>query len=260
MNRLISALLVAFLLAGCSDAPDQTRSEATQEPGETVVDQGPDAVELTIDPVPQEINGLIWNVSGTVAEPATLSFGVSDYTALEVDVPAGPWEATVQLDLYGERPVEVVAIPGGDTKRSSGAAFTINALAPVTFQVDYGTANQDPVDDSFFVDIAHQAARPMYEERGGRHPDYVNVHDIMVQWEERFGHDVEYSYSESFDSFGVERIDGEGNSLDAGEPPWWCYQVNDEGYVDEGISIRKFAPGDVIAWDLGTCGGVMGGT
>jgi len=87
----------------------------------------------------------------------------------------------------------------------------------------------------------------------------VNVHDVMAAWEAQHDHAVAYSYSSSFNSFSVERIDGEGNPLSAGEPPWWCYQVNGE-YASQGISIQRFTSGDIIAWDLGTCGGVMGGS
>lgn len=244
-RAFLAVLLVA--LAGCSDAPPEPEPPADSTPVVTAVE--PDPVRLTVD-VPAPVEDQQLTLTGTVDRTVELEIGIGDATRASMTVGPGEWAIDVELDFYGEQPVDVIVNDDGTYVFQS---VPVNALAPAQVTLDFGATSSTPsTDDTVWVDMTRFASEPDYDAQGGRHPDMVTVHDVMVTWEAATGHDVEYSYSERYSAFSVERIDGEGNGLDAGEPPWWCFDLNGER-ADFGISLQPFTPGDRIDWDLGTC-------
>lgn len=247
MRAVLLVLLVA--LAGCSDAPDAA-PESPADSTPVVTPAGVDPLVFTVN-TPEPVEGLTWTATGTVDRAVTLDFAVSDGQANLFSVGPGEWTADVELDVHGFNTVAVTA--AADDGSFAELTLDVNALAPARLTLDFGSASSTPpTDDSFWVDMTTHASGPMYDDVGGRHPDMVTVHDVMVVWEAATGHSVDYSYSERYSAFNVERIDDEGNALSAGEPPWWCFDVNGER-ADFGISLQPFTPGDRIDWDLGTC-------
>ena len=165
-----------------------------------------------------------------------------------MDVTAGRWTITTQKLDYGQTPTKVRVEDG---VHSVVVNVTLVRLASVTIDVVY-TASVPPrasSSDTLWMDVDAFPSAPAYAGKPRPHPDFADVHDAMVWWETVTGNTVTYSYDEAFD-FGVDKINGAGNALDAGEPPYWGYKVNGST-ADKGITLMPIAPGDVITWELG---------
>lgn len=244
-SAVLLAVLVAF--AGCTDAPDSAPETITPTDPFTLPEP---AIELTVEEPEGGYPGT-WLAKGFVNGSVRLAmYSGFVHDTVGDDIAAdGAWEYPVQL-VSGW---QTVTLDAWNDNASLTMTFEVNGLAPAKITIDYGLSSTPTTVDDVWVDLDAPAAQPMYDERGAKHPEYINVHDAMVTWSEASGNVVEYSYNEGFGSFGVERINGEGNSLDAGEPPWWCYTVNGEHEGIQGISLQRFTPGDDIHWELGDC-------
>ncbi|HUR64658.1 MAG TPA: DUF4430 domain-containing protein [Candidatus Thermoplasmatota archaeon] len=203
---------------------------------------------LTLDaPAKVETKEGVAFVNGTTAPGAKLT--VRGGPGAPTVQPGGAWSYRIEPG-YGRTNLTFTADDGTATKQ---AAVTVVRLASATFAATYTMAIPPHAASSDLVwyDPDELASKPMYAEKGATHPPKANVHDVMVTWTRQTGVVIDYSYSRSFD-FGVEHIDGKGNSLQAGEPPWWCYTLNGQT-AGLGISAQEVHPGDVIAWELATC-------
>lgn len=246
MRAACVVLLVA--LAGCSgdaSGPDAPVPQPTESGNQTA--PAPTALRWTVDAGTGTTKTDVLDVNVTVGRPVL------------VQVVAGPFSheqevnesavVAVALD-FGRTNVTITADDGINTVSES---FMAVRLAPATFEVDYGAASSKAeVHDDLWLDIHAFHSASMYEQEGGEHPGFPNVHDVMVFWEQETGHVVEYGYSQGFQSFSVSRIDGEGNPLTASAPPYWCYDINGEP-ASLGITLEPFTPGDTIRWELGAC-------
>lgn len=269
MKAIIAWCLLATTFAGCVDEGSPTAEPALDGPDSGKGSVDPPVVFVNQVSVQPELagNGAWYHVTveGSVDREATVFVSPDRHEAMDTESVEANETFTIKATFWSAEPgllgitTNAIVFGDDDNVTSSPVPSVLNLPAPATIQIDYGSAaGAEPVNDSVWVDIVDYAATSQYDEQGAQHPDYVNIHDVMVSWEQQHGHEVEYSYNSGFNSFSVESIDGHGNGL-AGSPPWWCYQVNGE-YANQGISIQRFTPGDIIAWDLGTCGGVMGGT
>ncbi|MFA5943016.1 MAG: DUF4430 domain-containing protein [Candidatus Thermoplasmatota archaeon] len=249
---LVVLLIVA--LAGCSATPEAPDESATPSTAPTSTQSAPIALILTLEqPTPTDADTI--TLRGTISKPAAISVIGSDGDGGDAIYVSGntqaneTWTVTLQGLRYGHTPVEVFADDGLSTALASA---TVVRMASVTIEVLY-TAVVPPrasTTDTIWMDIDAFASAPAYEDKARPHPDFANVHDALVAWEAVTGNVVEYSYDDAFD-FGVDKVNGAGNALDAGEPPYWGYKVNGST-ADFGISLMPLAPDDVITWELAT--------
>ncbi len=247
MKRFLVACLVVMALSGC--AAPQPEAPMMQPP---TVAAEPEIAPLGVqwDAPPENLHGLQFVLAGNATETIDLEITGVQGAPVKVQIEPGAWTVDLALPDYGSNTIRVDA-----QGNRSGLVldWSINAWAPATVDLDYGaTSSRATVTEAIWVNLIEFASAPAYEERDIRRAEYATVHDVMAALEQQTGHVVEYGYNEGFGSFSVERIDGEGNQLSAGEPPWWCYRVNGER-AGQGISSMPFAPGDVVAWDLGNC-------
>jgi hypothetical protein len=244
------ALVVALALAGCSqdggpggDSQDLTSSAASSS-SEAPLLLDPAPLGVTVDPP-----------APTQAETATLTGSVNQAARVSIDggpgtdVEAGRWTLVSQPLDFGRTPA-VVRVEDG--VHSVTADVVLVRLAPMTVQVTYTMAvpAHPPSEHTLWMDLDAFSSAPLYEGKARPHPGFANVHDAMATWSAQTGTPVEYSYHESFD-FGVNKIDGVGQPLDASAPPYWGYEVNGET-ADLGITLQPLAPGDVVSWEYAT--------
>lgn len=204
----------------------------------------PDPLGATVDP-PAPTQAETAKLTGSVNHPARVSIDGGP----AADMPAGRWELVSQPLGFGQTPATVRIEDG---VHAVALQVTFVRLATATMRVTY-TAYPVHADleDIVVYDPDTLASAADYEGTATARAPEFTVHDLMALWTVQTGIAVVYSRSDSF-GFGVEEIDGVGNTLDAGDPPWWCYQLNGES-ADLGISLQQVAPGDVVTWDLGTC-------
>ncbi len=241
----IPLVIACLLLAGCTAPAEPIVEQAPADP-----DEGPAFVPpaFQLTQTPGESQGLEWVVGGTSEAGIQLDIMRGDEQVHTEELAGGPWSVALALSTYGL--TEHTLLATGE-QGSLSFKLTVNALAPATVQVDHGPgSDREPVDDAIWVDVTSYAAQAMYDDRGAKHSEYVNSHDVMVAWEDATDNEVVYDYFEAQAGFAVSSINGVGNALDAGAGPYWCYTINGED--GGGISVDRFEPGDVINWAL--CG------
>lgn len=242
-------LALALALAGCSSRDGG--AEATDLPSTTTSSSA--MVPLALDPAP--IGVTVDPPAPTQAETATVTGSVNQAARVSIDggpsieVEAGRWSLVSQPLDFG-RTLAVVRVEDGVHSATADVLFV--RLAPVTIQVLYTMAvpAHEPSEHVIWMDVDAFASAPQYEGKARPHPGFANVHDAMATWTIQTGKQVEYSYHESFD-FGVNKIDGVGQPLDASAPPYWGYEVNGET-ADLGITLQPVAPNDVVSWEYAT--------
>lgn len=207
---------------------------------EPVVDPSP--IGFTVDTPPPTQNETT-TISGSVNQAARISIDGGP----AVDVPAGRWSLTSPALGHGRTPATVRAEDG---VHSVAVDVVFVRLAPVTIEVLYTMAvpSHPSSTHTIWMDLDAFASSSSYEGKARPHPGHANVHDAMVTWTTQTGTPVQYSYHDSFD-FGVVRIDGVGQPLDASAPPYWGYKVNGQT-ASLGITLQAIAPGDSVTWEF----------
>lgn len=249
-------LVTALIFAGCVEPSGPNGQPAavlepstatpvngTQEVSAPVVTVAADAAVTRNDAVTLFVNttgpvGIVVKLDGaeTLREAITSS--------VQRTVPVG----------FGVTVIDVVVSSPGleETKQVS-----VVRLGKTTLNIDYGVfhpASQGaPRAETFevWIDIDDRPSAAAYKDQGIEHFDAFTAHDQLVVFEQVTGKKVVFEYFPSFQGYGVSRIDGAGSAVSSDAPPWWCYSVN-AGSAD-GISIQPIVPGDVVAWDLGSC-------
>lgn len=253
MNRpalvpALALLLLATALAGCSQAeppasPEPAVSETVSStPAPPVVDPNP--IGVTVDPP-----------APTQTETATLTGSVNQAARVSIDggpsaeVQAGRWSLATQPLAYGQTAAKVRVEDG---VHSVVVNVTFVRLAAATFEAKYTAYPVHPdTTDTLWYDPSVLASLPMYEDRTTPRAPTFSVHDFMAVWSQQTTRPIEYTYSESF-GFGVSKIDGVGQPLDASAPPYWCYKLDGES-ADLGISLQPMEPGSVVTWEYAGC-------
>ena len=200
---------------------------------------------LTVDPVTPTQQEMLM-LTGSLDRAAKLSVTGAD----PVDAKAGPWMVHVPL-AYGRTPLTVTA---DDGVASTQAQVVAVRLASATFQAKFTMAvpAHPEINDLVWYDPDELASAPAYAAVGAQHIGEATVHDLMVAWELQSGKAIDYTDQMSFESFGVEGIDGVRQPLTSDAPPWWCYKLNG-ATSDFGISLQPLAPGDVVTWEFAGC-------
>ena len=243
------ALVLALALAGCAQgedpggtAADLTSSASSSSSAPLLLDPAP--LGVTVDP-PAPTQSETATLTGSVNQAARVSIDGGP----GIDVEAGRWTLVSQPLDFG-RTAAVVRVEDG--VHSVTADVLLVRLAPVTVEVTYTMAvpAHAPSEHTLWMDLDAFASAPLYDGKARPHPGFANVHDAMATWSAQTGTPVEYSYHESFD-FGVNKIDGVGQPLDASAPPYWGYKVNGDT-ADLGITLQPVTPGDVVSWEYAT--------
>jgi hypothetical protein len=230
-------------------ASDVGMSEALLRDGDTVtwtytktepvLDPAP--IGFTVDTPPPTQNETT-TITGSVNHAARIS--IDGGPAL--DVPAGRWSLTSPSLAHGRTPATVRAEDG---VHSVAVDVVFVRLAPVTIEVLYTIPSHPSSTHTIWMDVDAFASAPQYEGKARPHPGFANVHDAMATWTIQTGTPVDYSYHVNFD-FGVVKIDGVGQPLDASAPPYWGYKVNGQT-ASLGITLQPVAPGDIVTWEFG---------
>jgi hypothetical protein len=184
-------------------------------------------------------------LTGTLDRAARLSVGNTT-----VDAEAGPWMVHVPLD-YGRTPLLVIADSGVATTQAEVVAVR---LAAATFEAEF-TAAVPPhaaIREIVWYDPDELASAPAYEAVGATHAELATVHDLMVTWERQSGKVIDYTDAMSFESFGVDGIDGVTHPISSEAPPYWCYKLNG-ATAELGISLQAIQPGDIVKWEYAGC-------
>lgn len=200
---------------------------------------------LTVDPpAPTQQDMLM--LTGTLDRDARVSVTGAD----PIDAKAGTWMVHIPLE-YGQTPLVVTADDGAGSTKAQVVAVR---LASATFEAKFTMAvpPHPDISDVVWYDPDEQASTPLYTAVGASHAEGATVHDLMVTWERQSGKAIDYTDAMSFESFGVEGIDGVGQPLTSDAPPWWCYKLNGQT-SDFGISLQAIAPGDVVTWEFAGC-------
>ncbi len=255
MRAILVVLLLA--LAGCTTAPEPATGSDSDSPQSDSASFG-----YSIDPPAGPITDYQWTVTGTVDQETRIAAAqgpVHDFVG-EHQVFNGSWSLDVDLEAGAQEVwIDLQAV---HDEESAFVIMAVDVLAAATVSIDYGdTSSKGPVNNTFWLNFTSYAAQSHYDEKGARHPEFVNVHDVLAAWEEQFNHVIDYAYNPSIQGFSVSRIDGEGNAIDAEDdavgsrdPPYWCYTINGESDGVNGITAQQFTPDDVIHWELGSCG------
>lgn len=238
-------LAAAFALAGCSDAspsPDAEAASSTTSNAPLALDPAP--LGATVDP-PAPTQGETATLTGSVNHAARVSIDGGP----SLDVAEGRWTLTSPSLAFGHTPA-VVRIDDGVHLVAVNVTFV--RLAQGTFEATYTAyPMHDDLRTTIWYDPGVLASLPQYAGKGTARADTFSVHDFMTAWTMQTATEITYTYSEAF-GFGVSHIDGIGQPVTAGAPPYWCYKVNGES-ADLGISLQTMTPGDTITWDYGAC-------
>lgn len=251
------ALLLAAVLAGCVEtaATDRDLGPSATSPGPTTTAPSPAfqtpnvTVSIGTDTTTTAETVTLWvNTTAPISVAAFLDGNES----FDEEV-AAAGEFVLPLE-YGSNEIRVeVSAPGFQQKTEA----SIVRLGLSTLVLDFGVfhpASQGmPRSESFDVwfDVDSRPSASAYAEEGITNLDAFTAHDQLVVFELVSGKNVEFEYFPSFKGFGVSRIDGAGSAVSSDAPPWWCYTLNGESA--DGISIQPVVPGDVVAWELGSC-------
>lgn len=155
---------------------------------------------------------------------------------------------------YGTKPLSIIVSAPG---RMENSTLLVTRLGRTTITVDWSVLHTGSPGqaksrtDEVWIDVDARPSLPLYEEVGGDHIPAYTAHDQIRQWELETSIPVVATYSPSFQGFGVDQIDGQGKPLTSQSPPYWCFQVNDVT-MDVGMSLASLAPGDRVAWILGS--------
>ncbi len=249
------ALVVAFAFAGCAtkSVPSTSVGDGLATAKGNSTTAPPVHVVLNVPPRVATQNETAW-VNGTATPGATV---------LPIDVHGSPAKATAGAD--GRFSLPLASPVAGHRLRQlgaflgSGAAYanlTVVRFAQATMQVHFGGyPGHTDRDDKVWYDPDGNASASMYAGKDLGHPNYADVHDLMVTWTNTTGVQVEYGYSSGL-GFSVSRIDGAGVPVNApaGLPSvqndYWCYDLNGAS-ASKGITDQPLAPGDVVSWSLG---------
>jgi len=249
----IFAFVLILLLSGCA-SPAGPVEVPSSVPAEIVSTPSTTALELYLSSFPAMTYSAVVVIEGNVSEPALITIQQesmeSRYSnSLQADA---QWEFTIQLEP-GENNISVTADTGAaQATEAMQIVRMVNATIVLQFN---GYPDREDRTETVTYNPSEFASAPRYENVNTTHPDYPTIHDLLVTWERKASTDIEFSHSSSF-GFGVSRIDGAGNPLDSGAPPWWCYSVNGEA-APFGISMMPVVAEDVVLWDLGTCGMIL---
>ena len=251
-----SLILVALLLfAGCVQPAETSAPTADAALG---AEGEPAAPNVT---APNVVGALLGNsttrdaaVDYTVETdgPVTVTLRLNGTVFLEETIEAArTW--TIPL-AYGRTPFEAHFLaPGLDHAQ----ALTLTRLGATRITIDFGVFHPNSqgqpssIVHDLWIDVSDRPSAPMYAKQSTKNLDAFTAHDQLMVFEETTGKKVEYGWNANFKQFGVDKIDGAGNSVSASAPPWWCYSVN--GKSADGISIQRIVPGDAVVWRLGTC-------
>lgn len=233
----VIAFIGVMMVAGCAQP---------EEPMEAGVGFG-----LQVDPVVPTSQAKV-TLTGTLDHPARLLVigQRAGVTLFQNESEArGAWTMETPDLPYGQTEIKVIADDGHAVARAN---LTVVRLAPFTFDVLYASypAHSDSHDD-VLLDIDAEESSPAYEGRDVAHPPHATVHDLMMAWSRQTGLVVDYDYGMGF-GYAATHFDGVGQPLSSALPPYWCYKLNGQ-YASLGLSLQKVEPGDVIAWDYGTC-------
>jgi len=204
-------------------------------------------LSLTITPTARTRNATI-TVSGTVSHAAHLSFTLHHGNETMPVAPAieanGPWTSTIEIPP-GNSTLTVRADDGFATAQ---ARTYLVRLAKGNVQVDFrsipGHANRN--DDVWFDPDSHLSASS-YAGQSTPHPEFANVHDLMVAWTAQTGVPVVYKMHASLGA-QVMQIDGVGD-VTGNSAAFWCYQHNGAS-ASMGITQQEFRGGDAVKWVL----------
>jgi hypothetical protein len=250
-------IAIALLVAGCVRPP--STSDTPNEPTPTPTTSGtlngsapPQAPSVTVEfgasPTTSDSIPLFVNTSA----PVLIVVEESGNETLRATVDAS--EVRSAPLTFGHNDfVVTVSAPGFQQRITK----TIVRLASTRLDIDYGVfhpaAHGMPRSEGFdlWIDVDARPSAPAYAAQGIANMDGFSAHDQLVVFEQLTGKKVVVEYFPSFQGFGVNKIDGAGSPVSSDAPPWWCYTVNGESA--DGISIQPVAPGDVVAWTLGSC-------
>lgn len=258
------------MVAGCMGDVPETEGDSSFANHDADADAPVVSVEQ-IDVVSEPFEDgarYVVRVTGTVDRSAIVFVSPAQHDAVNYERLEFNGSFDVEMTLWSADPgplkihTNAMTYEDGESTAHAAVESTVNLPARATVSIDYGdTSDKEPVNDTVWVDVVNYAAQSHYDERGVKHPEFVNIHDALAEWEEQHDHVIEYGYNEGVQSFSVSRIDGEGNAIDAEDdavgsrdPPYWCYTINGESDGVQGITTQRFTPGDVIHWELGSCG------
>lgn len=130
------------------------------------------------------------------------------------------------------------------------ATLFSGCVAPDTATITVDFAGERPTDPQVFTDepAFYEGDRPsqrFYDEAGAEHPGYYSAFDLVVDWADDEGLDIEATHDDQF-GFFLASIDG----LPAADSTYfWALEVNGEAST-VGMEQVEVQDGDAITWTL----------
>ncbi len=266
MKPAIALLIVLALLAGCTQGNPQTVATGSESGGgETPTSPTPTTPPTTTSTAPPPREPTAPRVYVPFAAPDNVTIyqetaivnGTADGGRLSYSADADAMPATIVHRDDGTWSLTIKVTPGhtnvtvyhevSDTFDYEDIVIT--RLVQGTVQVDFrGVPGHVNRDDTVWIDVDAHASQSYYDDQPVAHPDYANVHDLMVTWTNVAEIPVVYKPDKNLGQ-QLMQIDGVGDpTVNSGA--FWCYELNGAS-ATLGITGQEFHAGDVVHWALG---------